>query len=131
MGKSKETEIDLDVFFQDAKEPQTELSDRLMASILADAAEVSAERHPVEVVDSSGTAKPNWLRRFLDPLGGIQGAAAVGFCTVLGVAAGYAGTDTILSVPGLSGFVDTSSEDTFNEFSYDAIAGYSDFLTEG
>lgn len=133
MTSSNDNAIDLDVFFQDAKETQKPLSDRLMANILADAADVAARRNPASIpVAAKVGGKPGWLRKFLDPFGGIQGVAAVGFCTVIGVAAGYAGTEQLQSVPGVSSFITSSNtSDLLSDFSYDSIAGYSDFLAEG
>ena len=122
-------QIDLDAFFKDSAEPAPELSTALMANILADAGEVAAtrqvspERQPVK--------RKGWLARVMEPMGGIQGMAAVGFCTVLGVTVGYTGTDTLQSIPGVGEIVASISGDPLDDFTYGGIASFSDFLAEG
>jgi len=129
MTDNDKHEIDLDVFFEDAMEPTPELDDALMARILADAGEVSASR---QVIPAPRQQKPKgWLRRLLEPVGGLQGMAAVGVCTVLGVTVGYTGTDSLQSIPGVGDIVATISGDPLDDFSYGSIASFNDFLAEG
>jgi len=129
MTDTEKHQIDLDAFFKDAAEPAPELSSALMASILADAGEVAAAQ---QVVAERRQVKPKgWLARLLEPMGGIQGIAAVGLCTVLGVTVGYAGTDSLQSIPGVGDIVASISGDPLDDFTYDGIANFSDFLAEG
>lgn len=117
--------IDLDVFFHDAKEPTPVLSTDLMTRILADAGEVSA---PPLV--KSRRAK-RWFPAWLEPMGGIQGLAAVGFSAIIGITVGYAGTDSLQSIPGVGDIVATFSADPLDDFGYSDIASFNDFLAEG
>lgn len=129
MNEKDENQIDLDAFLKEAIEPAPELSNSLMANILADAGEVSAARQV------NPTPKPvKWrglVFRLMEPLGGIQGMAAVGLCTVMGVTIGYAGTDTLQSIPGVGDIVASISSDPLDDFSYVGIASFNDFLAEG
>lgn len=123
--------IDLDAFFKAAAEPAPELSSNLMAGILADAGEVSAARQPLPEPAPQRTKKLGWLSRMLEPVGGKPGLATVGICTILGVTVGYAGTDTLQSIPGVGDIVASISGDPIDDFSYGEIASFSDFLAEG
>lgn len=129
MTDTEKHQIDLDAFFKDAAEPAPELSSSLMANILADAGEVAATRLDVPVRQPA--RKKGWLTRLIEPMGGIQGMAAVGICTVLGVTVGYAGTDTLQSIPGVGDIVASISGDPLDDFTYGGIASFSDFLAEG
>lgn len=129
MTDNDKHEIDLDVFFEDAIDPTPDLGDALMARILADAGEVSASR---QVVPAPRQQKPKgWLRRLLEPVGGMQGMAAVGICTVLGLTIGYTGTDSLQSIPGIGDIVASVSGDPLDDFSYGNIDAFSDFMAEG
>lgn len=128
MTNSDNNDIDLDVFFNAAKEPLPEPSARLMANIIADAGEIAAAR---VVVTKPTPQKTGWLARILEPLGGLRGGLAVAACTVFGVTVGYAGTDTIQSLPGVGDIVASITGDPFDDFSYGAVTGYADFLSEG
>ena len=129
MTDTEKHEIDLDAFFKDAAEPLPELSNTLMANILADAGEVTeaqqvlTERQPVK--------RKGMLARLMEPLGGIKGIAAVCACTVMGVTVGYAGTDTLQSIPGVGDIVASISGDPLDDFTYGNTANFSDFLAEG
>lgn len=129
MTEKDKDQIDLDAFFKEAIEPAPELSNSVMANILADAGEISASRQvkpaPVPV------KRRGLIARLMEPLGGIQGMAAVGLCTILGVTIGYAGTDTLQSIPGVGDIVASISSDPLDDFSYVGIASFNDFLTEG
>lgn len=129
MTEKDENQIDLDTFFEDAIEPPPELSSSLMANILADAGEISASRQ----VEKIRPPIKSWglLARLMEPFGGIQGMAAVGLCTILGIAIGYAGTDTLQSIPGVGDIVASISSDPLDDFSYVGIASFNDFLAEG
>lgn len=129
MTEKDENQIDLDAFFEEAIEPAPELSSSLMANILADAGEVSASRQTEPV--RSGAKPRGWLSRIIEPLGGIQGMAAVGLCAALGITIGYAGTDTLQSIPGVGDIVASISSDPLDDFSYGGIASFNDFLAEG
>ena len=129
MTDTEKHQIDLDAFFKDAVEPAPELSASLMAGILADAGEVAAARQVVP--ERAPVKRKGWLVRLMEPLGGIQGMAAVGLCTVLGVTVGYAGTDTLQSIPGIGDIVATISGDPLDDFTYGNVASFSDFLAEG
>ena len=129
MTDTEKHQIDLDAFFKEAAEPAPELSSALMANILADAGEISASR---QVTPVGGPVKTKgWLARLMEPMGGMQGMAAVGFCAVIGVTVGYAGTDTLQSIPGVGNIVASISGDPFDDFSYSGIASFNDFLAEG
>ena len=128
MTEKDENQIDLDAFFKEASEPTAELNSSLMANILADAGEVSAAR---QIAPVRSNAKPrSWLSRLMEPLGGIQGMAAVGLCAILGVTIGYAGTDTLQSIPGVGDIVASISSDPLDDFSSSGIASFNDFLAE-
>ena len=129
MTDADKNQIDLDAFFKDAAEPAPELSSALMANILADAGEVSASRQATSVSEPIKTR--SWLARLMEPMGGIQGMAAVGFCAVLGLTVGYAGTDTLQSIPGVGDIVASISGDPLDDFSYGGIESFNDFLAEG
>lgn len=129
MTDKDEHHIDLDAFLKDAVEPAPELSSALMANILADAGDVAAARQSVP--KRAPVKAKGWLARLIEPLGGIQGMAAVGVCTVLGVTIGYAGTDTLQSIPGVGDIVASVSGDPLDDFTYGGIATFSDFLAEG
>ncbi len=129
MTDTEKHQIDLDAFFKDAVDPAPELSSALMASILADAGEVSAARQGVP--ERQPVKRKGWLARVMEPMGGIQGMAAVGVCTVLGVTVGYASTDTLQSIPGVGDIVAGISGDPLDDFTYGGIASFSDFLAEG
>lgn len=128
MTKDDTLDFDLDVFFEAAKDPLPTPSAALMTNILADAGEVTAARYkpPVYV-----PVKTPWYNRLLEPLGGLQGAFAVAFVAVLGVTVGYTGTDSLQSVPGVGTLVASISGDPIDDFSYGAITGFDDFLSEG
>jgi len=129
MTDTEKHQIDLDAFFKDAVEPAPELSASLMANILADAGEVAAARQVSP--ERTPVKRKGWLARMMEPLGGIQGMAAVGVCTVLGVTVGYAGTDTLQSIPGVGDIVASISGDPLDDFTYGGIDGFNDFLAEG
>lgn len=129
MTDTDKNQIDLDALFKDAAEPAPELSSALMANILADAGEVSAAR---QVAPASAPIKTkSWLARLMEPMGGIQGMAAVGLCAALGLTVGYAGTDSLQSIPGVGDIVASISGDPLDDFSYGGIESFSDFLAEG
>ena len=129
MTDADKNQIDLDAFFKDAAEPAPELSNALIANILADAGEVSAAR---QIVPASAPVKTKgWLARLMEPMGGIQGMSAVGLCAVLGITIGYAGTDTLQSIPGVGDIVASISGDPLDDFSYGGIESFSEFLVEG
>ena len=125
MTDTDKNPIDLDVFFQDAKEPTPELSNGLMARILADAGEVVAPP-PVKPQRAK-----RWLPAWLEPMGGMQGLAAVGFSAIIGISIGYAGTDSLQSIPGIGDIVATFSTDPLDDFAYGEITSFNDFLAEG
>ena len=129
MTDADKNQIDLDAFFKDAIEPAPELSSALMANILADAGEVSASRQATPVSEPIKTK--SWLARLMEPMGGIQGIVAVALCAVLGLTVGYAGTDTLQSIPGVGDIVASISGDPLDDFSYGGIESFSDFLAEG
>ena len=129
MTDTEKHQIDLDAFFKDAAGPAPELSGALMANILADAGEVAVARQ--DVPDRAPVKTKGWLARLMEPMGGIQGMAAVGACAVLGVTVGYAGTDTLQSIPGVGDIVASISGDPLDDFTYGGIASFSDFLAEG
>ncbi len=129
MADTDKNQIDLDAFFKEAVESAPELSSALMANILADAGDVAATR---QVSPERPTIKrKGWFARVMEPMGGIKGMAAVGVCTILGVTVGYAGTDTLQSIPGVGDIVASISGDPVDDFSYGSIASFSDFLAEG
>ena len=128
MTDTEKHQIDLDAFFKDAAEPAPELSSALMTGILADAGEIAATRQVVP--ERSPVKRKGWLARVMEPMGGIQGMVAVGVCTVLGVTVGYAGTDTLQSIPGVGDIVASISGDPLDDFTYGGIANFSDFLEE-
>mgnify|MGYP006966970272 FL=1 len=70
MTKKDEPQIDLDAFFKQAIEPAPDLSSPLMANILADAGEVSAERQakPIPVAQLPRSL----FARLIEPLGGLR-----------------------------------------------------------
>lgn len=123
-----DNKIDLDVFFEDAKQPAPDLSAALMSNILADAGEVAAARPASQVPI---VKRRHWLVRLMEPIGGTGGMVAVGVSIVLGVTVGYAGTDSLQSIPGVGDIVASISGDPLDDFSYDGIANFSDFLAEG
>lgn len=129
MNEKDENQIYLDAFLKEAIEPAPELSNSLMANILADAGEISAARQ------ANPTPKPvkrrGLIARLMEPLGVVQGMAAVGLCAALGITVGYAGTDTLQSIPGVGDIVASISSDPLDDFSYDSIASFNDFLAEG
>ncbi|MBL4873209.1 MAG: hypothetical protein JKY41_07390 [Rhodobacteraceae bacterium] len=129
MADKEKHQIDLDAFFKDAAKPAPELSNALMANILADAGEVAAARQVLP--EREFVKRRGWLARVMEPMGGIQGLAAIGVCTALGITIGYAGTDTLQSIPGVGDIVASISGDPLDDFSYGDIAGFSDFLAEG
>ena len=129
MTDTEKHQIDLDAFFKEAAGPAPELSRALMASILADAGEVAPTRQVLP--ERAPVKRKGWLARVMEPMGGIQGMAAVGVCTVLGVTVGYAGTDTLQSIPGVGDIVASISGDPLDDFTYGGIANFSDFLAEG
>ena len=129
MTDTEKHQIDLDAFFKEAAEPALVLSSALMANILADAGEVAATRQFLP--ERQPAKRKGWLARVMEPMGGIQGMAAVGVCTVLGVTVGYAGTDTLQSIPGVGDIVASISGDPLDDFTYGGIASFSDFLAEG
>lgn len=125
---TKKTEIDLDVFFDAAKKTPP-LSMALMENILGDAADIAIQRAPV--IAPVPKPKKHWLSALLEPLGGKQGFATVGLCAFLGVAAGYAGTDTLGSVPGVGTLLTAFSDDPLDDLGFGAIGSFDDFLAEG
>ena len=129
MTDTEKHQIDLDAFFKDAAAPAPELSSTLMANILADAGEMTAARQVVP--ERAAVKKRSWLVRLMEPMGGIQGLAAVGLSAALGITIGYTGTDSLQSIPGVGDIVASISGDPLDDFSYDGIASFSDFLSEG
>lgn len=129
MTEHDKNEIDLDVFFEDIKQPAPELSASLMATILGDAAEVSATRQPSP--PASSRKGSSWFANWLSPLGGIPAMATVSLCAALGVTVGYAGTDSLQSIPGVGGIVASISGDPLDDFTYNALSDFNDFLSEG
>lgn len=129
MTEHDKHEIDLDVFFDDIKEPAPVLSSALMANILGDAAEVSATRQPQLASTKPKTSR--WFANWLSPLGGLPGMATVGFCTALGVTVGYAGTDSLQSIPGVGDIVATISGDPLDDFTYSGLSDFNAFMAEG
>jgi len=129
MPDKEKHQIDLDAFFKDAAEPAPELSGALMANILADAGDVAAARQVLP--ERRLVKRKSWIARVMEPMGGIQGLAAIGACTALGITIGYAGTDTLQSIPGVGDIVASISGDPLDDFSYGDIASFSDFLAEG
>lgn len=128
MSNMDKLETDLDVFFTAAKEPSPTLSMDLMSRILGDAADVAANR----VEETPATFKrESWFKRWLEPLGGIQGVATVGFCAFLGLAIGYTGTDTLESVPGVGPMFASISDDPLDDLGFSGIGNFDDFLAEG
>lgn len=119
--------IDLDVFFEAAKEP-VQVSTALMANMIADAGRVSADRvQPVE------TPRPRkgWVPVWLMQMGGPQAVMAVAFSAVLGVAVGYGGTDSLQAIPGVGDIVASISSDPVDDFNFDTIDSFNDFMAEG
>jgi len=129
MTDTDKDQIDLDAFFKDAAEPAPELSDALMANILADAGEIATTRQGLS--ERQPVKRKGWLARVMEPMGGVPGMAAVGVCAALGVTIGYAGTDTLQSIPVVGDIFASISGDPLDDFTYGGIASFSDFLTEG
>jgi len=125
---TKKTEIDLDVFF-DAAKVTPPLSMALMENILGDAADIAAQNMPAYV--ATPKPKKHWVLALLEPLGGKQGFATVGLCAFLGVAAGYAGTDTLGSVPGVGTLLTAFSDDPLDDLGFGEPGTFDDFLAEG
>lgn len=120
--------IDLDVFFEAAKEPAAGISTALMENMIADAGAVSANRvKPVVVMKPRKSWVPVWLTQ----MGGPQAVMAVAFSAVLGVAVGYSGTDSLQSVPGVGDIVASISSDPLDDFNFGTIASFNDFMAEG
>ncbi len=129
MTDSDNHQINLGAFFKDAREPVPELSEALMTGILADAGDVAASRQVAAM--RAPVRRKGWLARLMEPMGGVQGMAAVGICAALGVTVGYAGTDALQSIPGVGDIVTSISGDPLDDFAYGDITSFTDFLAEG
>ncbi len=129
MTGKHENPVDLDGFFDEARKGEPELSMRLMENILGDAAEVSAARQPAAPV--AAPRRKGWLRTLLAPIGGIPAAITLATCAVLGIGVGYAGTDTLESLPGMGTIVSAIGDDPLDDFSFGYTESISEFLSEG
>ena len=120
--------LDLDMFFEDAKEPTPKISTALMTNMIADAGAVTADRmKPV----AAPRPRKSWVPTWLTQMGGPQGVMAVAFSAVLGVAIGYGGADTLQSVPGVGDIMASISGDPVEDFEFGTISSFNDFMAEG
>lgn len=119
--------VDLDRFFAEAKTGMPEMPMALMAGILGDAADVSAARAVPQVL----VERRGWLRALLAPIGGWPAMAAIAASAVIGVSAGYSGTDTLESLPGMGALVSSISDDPLDDFGFGYTDVFDDFLVEG
>lgn len=119
---------ELNVFFDAAKDAAPKVSMDLMANILGDAADISAARI---IPKTPKSHKNHWWKTLFEPFGGMQGLAAVGFSAFLGVAAGYAGADTLESVPGVGVILASINGDPIDDLGFGEATNFDTFLTEG
>lgn len=91
MQRDSTEDRELEVFFAAARStPPPPPDTSLMNRILADAADVTAERaEPARPM--APRAPGTWLRRIFAPLGGLPAAAALGSCAALGLMVGLMG----------------------------------------
>ncbi len=123
-GKSMDKDpMDLDALFAAEREQAPDLSTRLMENILADAAEVAAERKPA----LTAPARPGWIRRVLEPFGGTPALAGAMAAVVVGVYVGYSGFE---SLPVVGDYVASLSSDTLSEFGL-GLDSFNTLLEEG
>jgi len=123
---------ELQNYFDAADPPEHILPLTLMENILADAAvETSKRRRKVAESAARQEQSRGWLYRMLAPLGGFRTGVALAFCAVLGIAAGYAGTDTLQSLPGMGTIVSAVTGDPLNDVGFGYTYGFDDFLAEG
>lgn len=116
----------LSALFDDARAQQDPVSTDFLTRVLADAADVTAEREAMSVAEVS---QPDiWTRigAFFGQLGGLPGASLMTACALFGVSLGYAGPDTLSSLTSLGVTAEASSEFdaqmevfTTAEFSFD------------
>ncbi len=137
MPKS-EHPVDLDRLFAEAKaEGAPEMSMALMANILGDAAEITAARAtpaPAPAPALAPAPAPTWrgrLRALLAPIGGLPTLAALAASVLVGISAGYSGTDTLESLPGMGTLVSGISDDPLDDLGFGYTDAFSDFLAEG
>ena len=117
--------INLDDLLAAERKTAPDLPTHLMENILADAADVAAERKP-----APRPARTNWLRRLLEPVGGYPALAGAMAAIVLGVFVGYSGTESLETVPVMGEYIANLSGDPFEELGLGNLGNF-DTMTEG
>ena len=116
---------DLDALLAEERDTAPDLSTTLMENILADAAQVSAERQ-VE----PRSARINWLGRFLEPVGGYPAMAGAMAAVVIGAFVGYSGTERLEAVPVMGDYIANLSGDPLEALGLGNLGTF-DTMTEG
>ena len=103
--------------FEDARAEEPDVSEGLLARVMADAADVGV----TAPVAAPVSVESNWRARISDifgQLGGLPGASVMTACAIFGLSLGYAGPDSLLSVTGLSdaAFVTTEFDSDIDLF---------------
>ena len=110
--KNRDDDALLDAYFSAARDAEPAPDIDLTLRILADAADVTAERASEEAEDAGPT--PGFLSRlaeWLRPIGGVGGAATVAASAVLGIAIGIAGPVAFLDASGIATIAETADFD--------------------
>lgn len=118
-------EGDLAVFFEAARASEAAPPLAFLNAVLADAADVAADRAPV--LQPERQPRPRaWPERWFRPVGGWVGAAALAGCAAVGFVAGTLGTGADLAAMVLTpeaGGLDLASESVTLFFDLDATEG--------
>jgi hypothetical protein len=118
-------EGDLAAFFEAARALEPTPSQAFVNAVLADAAGVAADRAPLPQPDRQPWPRA-WQERWLRPIGGWIGAAALAGCAAVGFVAGTLGTGADLAAVVLApeaGGLDLASESVTLFFDLDATEG--------
>ncbi|HEU0223692.1 MAG TPA: hypothetical protein VFR34_15975 [Paracoccaceae bacterium] len=89
-------DAELDALFAEARAAHPPLSEAFLARVLADAAQVTAERATARVLPFRPRRR---FARLLEPLGGWQAAAALAACALAGFWVGFSGPDSVAILP--------------------------------
>ena len=102
----------LDAYFSAARDAEPAPDIDLTMRILADAADVTAERRAHEAAEP-GAVPGIWSRlaEWLRPIGGVGGAATVAASAVLGISIGIAGPVALLDASGIATIAETADFD--------------------
>lgn len=107
MADKNLTDEDLMIFFDDAK-TAPDVSQGLMARVLADAADIGALYVAPTPVNAKETG---WFSRLFAPIGGVGGAFALGAFASIGLVVGLGDADTLYSLPVMGDFLATFADD--------------------